>query len=178
MTKKRKKQSPNFGRNNKNNMHTNKTQKTEKESTSFESTNLKLDLGRKLVREVYKINDEDIEAVEFIFWVVYFYERMTQDMIIQAECKSGARREAIQKIIDKLHFGDKISIVSDLYIKDPKKDDFIKLLWKLNELRNNVAHGRFSDLTYGGHHLSDSRGQLKLINDFGKFVKNISPRTG
>lgn len=155
-----------------------KTQKTEKENTSFESTNIKLDLGRRLVRERYKINDDGIEAVEFVFWIVYFLERLTQDMIIGAECKVGARREAIQKIVEKLHFGDKISIVSDLYVKNPNNDALVKLLRKVNDLRNNVAHGRFSELIYGGHHLSDSKGQLKLINDFGKFVKKMRPRDG
>ena len=159
-------------------MNTDKTQATEKESASFESANIKLDLGRRLVRESYKINDDGIEAVEFVFWIVYFLERTTQDMIIVAECGIGARREAIQKIVEKLHFGDKISIVSDLYVKNSKNDALVKLLWKVNDLRNNVAHGRFSELTYGGHHLSDSKGQLKLINDFIKFTGKMSPRTG
>lgn len=159
-------------------MKTDKTQKTEKESIHFESTNNKFDLGRRLVRDKYKINDDDIEAVEFIFWFVYFIERITQDMIIEAECGVGARREAIQKMVDKLHFGDKISIVSDLYVKNRDKDGLIKLFRKVNDLRNAVAHGRFSDLTYGGHHLSDPKGQLKIINDFIDFTGKMSPRTG
>jgi len=177
MNKKPKKPSPNFGVTSRNNMKTNKTQKIEKESIGFESTNNRFDLGHRLARGL-KINDDDIEAVEFIFWFVYFIERTAQDMIISAECGVGARREAIQKMVDKLNFGDKISIVSDLYVKNPKKDILIKLLWKVNNLRNDIAHGRFNDLTYGGHHLSDPKGQLKIVNDFINFQGKMSPRTG
>lgn len=128
------------------------TDKHKNESVDFENIKFlsakSFDLGRSLVRGRYQINDDDIEAVEFIFWTIYFLERVTQDMIIEAECKVGARREAIQKIIDKLSFGDKISIVSDLYVKNPKKSDLVKLFWKVNDLRNNIAHGRFNKLTY------------------------------
>lgn len=159
-------------------MNTDKTQKTEKEINDIESTKIRLDLGRTLVREKYKINDVGIEAVEFIFWFFYFIERTTEDMLINAECGVGARREAIQKMVDKLHFGDKISIVSDLYVKNRDKDDLIKLFRKVNDLRNDIAHGRFSDLIYGGHHLSDSEGQLKLVNDFINFTNKMSPRIG
>lgn len=155
-------------------MNTDKHKRETKESINFEGTEKKLDLARSLVRERYKINDDGIEAVEFIFWVVYFIERITQDMIIEAECGVGGRREAIQKIVDKLSFGDKISIVSDLYVKNPKKEAFIKLFWKVNDLRNAVAHGRFSELTYESYYLSGSKGQLKLINDFIKFVEEWS----
>lgn len=177
MNKKPKKPSPNFGVTSKNNMKMDKTQKIEKESIDFESTNNKFDLGRRLVREKYNINDVDIEAVEFIFWFVYFIERTTEDMIIRAECGVGARREAIQKMVDKLYFGDKISIVSDLYVKNRDKDGLIKLFRKVNDLRNDIAHGRFSDLIYGGRNLSDPKGQLKIVNDFINFANNMSPRT-
>jgi hypothetical protein len=148
------------------------------EAAKIESTKNRLDLGRNLVRSRFKINDDGIEAVEFIFWMVYYLERLTQDVIIETESKAGARREAIQKIVDKLHFGDKISILSDLYIENKKKDDYIKFLWKVNDLRNDVAHGRFNELTYKNYNLSGSEGQLKLINDYINFAKNVAPRTG
>ncbi|MFA5878043.1 MAG: hypothetical protein WC845_01625 [Candidatus Staskawiczbacteria bacterium] len=36
----------------------------------------------------------------------------------------------------------------------------------MNELRNSVAHGRFQELKYEGHALSDLKGQMKIIVDF------------
>lgn len=125
-----------------------------------------IDSGRSFIREKYKMNNTEIEAVEFCFWFTYFVERETRNMIIYPEIMSGARLEAINKIIDRLHFGDIISLIADLYIKDLKKDNCIKMLWKINDLRNDIAHGRFDNLKYGEYYLSDPRGQLKIIMDF------------
>lgn len=147
-----------------------------KESIDIESSKIKLNLGRRLVREEFKINDNDMEAVEFIFWVFYYLERLIEDFIIGVECAVGAREEPFQMIIDKLHFGDKISIFYELYAKSGKKNDFVKFLRRVNELRNAVVHGRFSELKYKGQSLSDLEGQTKLVNDFIKFAENFSPR--
>ncbi len=126
----------------------------------------RIDSGRSIVRKAYKMTDTEIEAVEFCFWFSYFVERETQDLIAYPEIMLGARPEAINKIIDRLHFGDKISLISDLYTKEPKKDKFLKMLWKVNDLRNSMAHGRFDELKYEGYHLSDVKGQLKIVSDF------------
>jgi hypothetical protein len=158
-------------------MNTDKTQVTEEESINFKDNKNKLNLACILVRDRYKLSEEDIEAVEFIFWISYYLERLTEDSIFAGQ--GGVEGwMGIQNIIDKLHFGDKISVLSDLYFEKGKKDDFIKFVRKINDLRNAVAHGRFSELTYRGNRLSDSKGQWKLINDFINFGKNLSPKTG
>lgn len=131
----------------------------------FDKTAQELDMARKLVQERYSMNKKDISAVEFIFWFSYFVEKEAQDLIIEPEIQSGARREAVQILTDKLHFGDKISAISDLYVQNPKKDKFITLMRKVQDLRNAVAHGRFSELKYDNLDLSDARGQLKIVAD-------------
>ena len=125
-----------------------------------------MDIARKFVKEGYKINDEDILAVEFVFWFAYFVERSIQDFIVEPEVGMGGRRETIQSLTDRLSFGDKISVISELYKEDLKKGDLLSLLWKINEIRNHVAHGRFDKLKYKECELSDIRGQLKIIVDF------------
>lgn len=132
---------------------------------SFDEMRDELDLARKIVKERYKMAEKEIHAVEFVFWFSYFIEREAQDLIVEPEVHIGGRRESIQLLVDKLHFGDKISIISALYIENPKTDAFVSLMWKVNTLRNDVAHGRFSNLKYGGFELSDSRGQLKIVAD-------------
>ena len=47
-------------------------------------------------------------------------------------------------MVGKLHFGDKIGIIEELY--SGKKNNFIKLMRKIQNMRNDVAHGRFDDL--------------------------------
>jgi hypothetical protein len=137
----------------------------EENKIDFKKTRDELDVARKIVRERYKMSDEDIKAVEFVFWFSYFVEREIQDLIVEPEVRVGGRKEAIQLFADKLHFGDKISIISELYVQNPKKDVLISLLWKINTLRNEVAHGRFNELKYEEYKLSDARGQLKIIAD-------------
>jgi len=144
----------------------------EKEGLDSNEIKKKVDLGRTLVQKRYKMNDDDICAVEFCFWLAYFAEREVQNMIIIPEVNVGARKEAMQTIIDKLSFGNKIAIISDLYVKNPNKDNFVKFLRKINKLRNATAHGRFSELKYDSHHLSDLKGQLKIVVDFMKVALN------
>jgi hypothetical protein len=137
----------------------------EANNIDFDKMRDELDVARKLVKERYKMAEEEIHAVEFVFWFSYFVEREAQDLIVEPEVHIGGRRESIQLLVDKLHFGDKISIISDLYSENPKKDAFVSLMWKVNTLRNDVAHGRFNNLKYDGFELSDSRGQLKIVAD-------------
>lgn len=132
---------------------------------SFEDVKKQIDLGRSLVKSAFGMSEKDIEAVEFVFWIAYYAERMVQEMIISIEVTLGARSEAVEKIVEKLHFGDKISVISDLYTNGPKKDALVIMLWKINTLRNAVAHGRFSELIYSDFHLSDLKGQIKLTMD-------------
>jgi hypothetical protein len=124
-----------------------------------------LDLGRLLVKQRYQLTQEQIEAVEFVYWLSYFEEREFGHIISEVEKSKGATTPMIQAMLDKLHFGDKISLIEQHYASQSKDKDFIKLAWKVNKLRNEVAHGRFDDLNYDGFHLSDPKGQLKIIID-------------
>lgn len=67
----------------------------------------------------------------------------------------------METIVNKLHFGDKIKVIEELYTG--KNDALIKLMRKIQDMRNDISHGRFDDLTYGGYHLSDNRGKFKLL---------------
>ncbi len=119
------------------------------------------DIARKLVKERFLLTDDQLEAVDFIFWVAYFVEKEAEGLIIFPEVQVGARKVAIEALVDKLHFGDKIKIIEELYVG--KKDNFVKLMRIIQDMRNNIAHGRFDNLSYGGYSLSDNRGKLKLI---------------
>lgn len=137
----------------------------EQNKIDFDKIADELDISRRLVQERYSMNKKSIRAVEFVFWFAYFIEREAQDLIVEPEVQVGGRREAIQLLTDKLHFGDKISVISELYIENPKKDKFIKLMRKVQDLRNSVAHGRFNELQYEGLDLSDAKGQLVILSD-------------
>lgn len=122
---------------------------------------LNKDIARQMVQEKFSLTTEQFEAVDFVFWMAYFVEKEAEDLIIYPEVQIGARQNAMEVIISKLHFGDKIKIIEELYAG--KKDGFVKLMRQIQDLRNDVAHGRFVNLNYGGYYLSDTRGKIKLI---------------
>ena len=118
-------------------------------------------IARKMVQERFSLSDKEFEAVDFVFWIAYLVESEAEGLIIEPEVNVGARKEAMKIIISKLHFGDKIKIIEELH--SSKNDPFIKIMRQIQELRNDVAHGRFSNLKYGGYSLDDNRGKLTLI---------------
>ena len=114
----------------------------ESKNLNFVEVAKDLDLGRKIVQDRYNIDSSSI---------------------IEPEVQLGGRREAIELMVNKLYFGEKISLISELY--SHKKDPFVKIMRKVQDLRNDVAHGRFNELNYEGYELSNARGQLIIIGD-------------
>jgi len=133
----------------------------EAEKLGIDCSGLDKDIAKTMVKKEFSLTDEQIEAVDFVFWVSYFVERVAGELIIYPEVGIGARRITMETIVGKLHFGGKIKIIEELYTG--KKDELIKLMRKIQDMRNDIAHGRFDNLTYGGYHLSDNRGKIKLI---------------
>ncbi|MFA6315018.1 MAG: hypothetical protein WC648_01440 [Candidatus Paceibacterota bacterium] len=124
---------------------------------------LEKDIARKMVKKRFSLSDEQFDAVDFVFWIAYFVEREAEDLIIEPEVHAGVRKEAMEAIISKLHFGSKITIIEELHCS--KNDPFIKIMRQIQDLRNHVAHGRFDNLKYKGYSLNDNRGKLTLIAD-------------
>lgn len=139
-------------------------------SLGIDFSGLDKDIARKMVQKRFSLSNEKFDAVDFVFWISYFVEREAESLIIEPEVHIGARKEALEIIIGKLHFGDKITIIEELYTS--KKDPFIKIMRQIQDLRNDVAHGRFDNLKYGGYSLDDNRGKLTMIADLRDAMMN------
>ncbi len=124
---------------------------------------LEKDIAKKMVKQRFSLTDDQFEAVDFIFWIAYYVEREAEELVIYPEIGVGASREAMESLVSKLHFGENIKVVEELYAE--KKDNFIKLMRVIQDMRNDIAHGRFNSLTYSGYHLSDNRAKIKLIGN-------------
>lgn len=131
------------------------------EELGIDPAGLDKDIAKKMVKESFDLSENQFEAVDFVFWIAYFVERESEELITYPEIQIGARKEAMESLVSKLHFGDKIKVMEELYTG--KKDPFIKLMRKIQDLRNDIAHGRFDNLNYGGYHLSDNRAKMKLV---------------
>mgnify|MGYP001599669382 FL=1 len=134
------------------------------EKLGVDFSKVKLDLGRVMVKKRFNLTDQQIEAVEFVYWMSYFIETELKQSILFVEKNLGSKTKMLEAALDKLHFGDKIGLITT-YNENGKSDNFTKMCWKINELRNHVAHGRFEKLEYAGLSLSDTKGQLRLFAD-------------
>lgn len=144
----------------------------EKMGTNFDDFK-KLDMVRLLIREKFKLSENQFEAVEFVFWISYMLERNLEAIIKDVEKARMLHLEnpMLEAMLDKLHFGDKISLIQKHYATEPDDKNFISFLWRINDLRNSVAHGKFDELKFGGYELHDPKGQLKLIIEIMKAFK-------
>jgi len=134
------------------------------ENKGIDLQEMNKDIARSMVGDKFNIDQSKFDAVDFIFWMSYLIERDVEDLIIKPEVGVGARSVALQAIVNKLHFGDKIKIVEELHLD--KKNKLIKLMRAVQNLRNDVAHGRFSELKYREYELHDNKGKIKLIFDY------------
>lgn len=122
------------------------------------------------------LTKEQIEAVESVYWATYLVEREVSDMVSSIE-KTLGNTDIVDTMLSRLAFGDKISLMDERYNAGGQIKPFVSFAWKVNKLRNSVAHGRYDDLKYEGLDLSDKKCQLKflidLVSAFLKSVKNI-----
>jgi len=123
-----------------------------------------LRMGRLIAIEGFpELSDPKVEqAVDFVFWLAYWMERSIREDIISIETTLGKPIEDINRLVDGMNFGAKIKFLEDNYIDKHEKDEYIEVLREIKELRNKLSHGQLDKLTYGGYHLSDPRGQIKL----------------
>jgi len=135
----------------------------EKHGVDFDGLK-ELKMGKLFAQKRFNITDDQFEAVEFVFWITYFVEREINDIIsfVEKNKMFGIENPMINAMLDKLPFGSKISLIEKNYATTPKDKNYIKMLWKINDLRNHIAHGRFDELKYGGYMLNDPKGQIKL----------------
>lgn len=132
----------------------------------------KLEIGKLMARKRFSelVKQDNIEAAEFVLWFSYFVEREIRDSIFYVETKLLKDPIEIDKMLDKMTFGQKIRFIEEHYIDNPKMDSYVKILKSIKNLRNCMAHGELDKLVYGGYFLSDPRGQLKL----GAHLRNAS----
>ncbi|MDO9230962.1 MAG: hypothetical protein Q7U36_00565 [bacterium] len=135
-----------------------------------------------------KLNDNQIQTVSFIFWLCYMAENDLNDVLKQAwqlstEITNPEISESDQKILLKTfskkdnfdinnleYFADKIKIHEAMC-----DDNLTKLLWKLNELRNDISHNRINKLGYNGQSLFLREIKEKILFDYFELFEHYKP---
>lgn len=133
-----------------------------------------------LSKSALKLNQNQINTVQFTFWLIYMVETDLNDAIKEAwNLATSSSREEVVLMTKKLlqegikgekkldpenlkYFSDKIKIYESFY----KKDNRTKLLWKLNDLRNDLSHNKINELKYKGNNLIDINVRKQLLKDY------------
>lgn len=128
-----------------------------------------------------QLSDNQIQTASFVFWLCYMAEKDLNDVLRQAwklstEITNPEISESDQKIllktfskkdnfdIDNLeYFADKIKIHEIVC-----NDDLTKMLWKLNDLRNDISHNRINELKYNERSLFLRDTKEKILLDYFK----------
>lgn len=130
-----------------------------------------------------QLSDNQIQAVSFAFWLCYMAEKDLNDVIKQAWKLSVISHPEISEYVQKIllktfskkdnfdinnleYFADKIKIHEIIY-----NDDLTKILWKLNNLRNNISHNRIDKLEYNGQSLFLRETKEKILLDYFKAIE-------
>lgn len=149
------------------------------QSGELDTSKVVVNVLRTRAKDQFKMTDGQMEAAESTYWGSYLVERNISEMISILE-KSSGNTDIVDDMLNRLSFGGKISLMNDRYNKTSQIKPFINMAWKINQLRNDMAHGRFNNLKYEGIDLSDRKGQFKFLIDlttaFTKSASNISQK--
>ncbi|MFZ1987779.1 MAG: hypothetical protein WAV21_01960 [Minisyncoccia bacterium] len=130
---------------------------------------------REMVEGEYGISKDDTSAMDFVFWVAFFTEKLADELIIDLMVMHGCQKVYAKVLVGNLTFGTKITSIEELYQR--KKDPVLKIMRVIQGYRNHVAHGRYSQLIYKGHSLKGGIGQVLFIGDIKEAFKNPGQST-
>ncbi|OGI26046.1 MAG: hypothetical protein A3J76_05545 [Candidatus Moranbacteria bacterium RBG_13_45_13] len=127
------------------------------------------DLNRLFAKTRFKLSDDQMDTVEFALWHIYYVERSLGDVLVKIlkggiKSNDGSYEELIEYLIDRLFFTEKINIFEKASSTNRPKN-LLKYLRKINNIRNDVYHGRIDNLKYDGKNLTSRETKEKLIDD-------------
>ncbi|MCK9439264.1 hypothetical protein M0Q39_04365 [Patescibacteria group bacterium] len=135
---------------------------------------------------VLNLTEKQKETVNFVFWFYYLVETDLNDVLIN--CWNSAIknvdefiREESVKIIKKKVFKDENKDIDNLeYFRDKIKlyvfakgeSELSKILWKINDIRNDLSHNRIDKLEYKNRSLYLKETKKELLIDYLALKKN------
>ena len=133
------------------------------------------------IPKILGITNSQVQTISFIFWFCYMVETSMNNLLQEAWKKTEDLLPPIkpleERIIKELIgidvnslnqlscFGDKIKVIAIL----KGKTDFVKMLWKLKNLRDDISHNRIGNLTYNDEDILKKETKEKMLTDFLEF---------
>lgn len=129
------------------------------------------DIAKAISHGALQYSDDVSQMVSFAFWMCFMAEQDLKSQLEDGwayvkEVNPDADYDSMAKILleerdiktEKIdpesdHYSDRdISFGDRIYIREQifGKTNFVKLLWKLKNIRDDISHGRINDIEYGG----------------------------
>lgn len=142
-------------------------------------------LNETIAKGALKMSDEQIATTSFAFWVVYMAETDLNTALSEAWSSSKSLLpyavEEAEKMLKEMIPGKREVDINDLqYFSEKIKvcealmgaTERTKLLWKFNDIRNDLSHNRIDKLAYDNEALSLRATKEKILIDYFKTALN------
>lgn len=124
-------------------------------------------LSELIVKGSLRLNDNQVETISFVFWLCFMAENDLNDILktcwteVSSKYSSETQRAALDDLKRKIASKKEIDMNNlEYFIEKIKiheavkgKNEFTKILWKLNDIRNNLSHNRIDKLEYNNESL-------------------------
>ena|SRR6187402_778895 len=127
------------------------------------------------MNNIYKIlsdnlTKEEIETVNFCFWVTFFAENFLKKILSKLFRKlvkdhhkgDPLFEEFIDTVVNEHYFMGKIGIFKTMKVHG--FEEFLKLSGELNAIRNRIAHGKLKDLSFRGKPINLPKTKQKILD--------------
>jgi hypothetical protein len=132
-------------------------------------------------KALFNFSDEKISMVSFVFWFAYLAETKL-DEVIKLAWDAAQKdvpidedtKQLVKKYINSFVMGKEIDPEKPEYFIDKIKltqvffpgSSLVSIYYKINEIRNDLSHGRIDSLKYNNESLSLRKTREKLLIDY------------
>lgn len=127
---------------------------------------------RKYIKKAYKLSDEEISTLTFLFWHFYTIEKditsfLAQQIVIMNELES-------LDLLNELSLTGKIKSFKKTDKNLPKK--YFKYVNTLMGCRNQIFHFNinFDELKYGKQSITNPKTRLLMVQDYGTCLAELN----
>lgn len=137
-------------------------------------------LSEVIAKGSLRLNDNQVETISFVFWLCFMAENDLNDILKSSWAKVISKHspEIQEAVLEE--FKRKISSKKEIdmnnleyFIEKIKiheaakgKNKFTKILWKLNDIRNDLSHNRIDKLEYNNKSLYLREVKEEILIDY------------
>jgi len=140
---------------------------------------------KEAVKDKLLITDQEIETVNFVFWLTCLIEKEIFTKTVSSSISEWAKLSGMKNsdeyllfVFDEISFMGKIKIMEkgfELYGPgNPGLKPFLNYCKELSDLRNKIAHHKFTNLLWRGQNLNEEKVKSLMIEEFESLAESFN----